>query len=289
MAQLTKNPHVIIDADVLLYRCGFAAEKTKYLVELPDGSYHKFDSAKEAKEFEEGLKGTYRWSRKEVEPASHAVTNLTNTLKGILDLYEPRAVSLYLTGKGNFRDEAAVSREYKGNRDPAHRPKHFQTLRSLLITNGARVINGFEADDAIAAEAFQIKDESKYVIVSNDKDLDQIPGHHYDWTTRQSWYVSPRDAIRVFYTQLLCGDSTDNIPGIMSEKKALEVIHKCDTPQDCALEAVKAYHEKYGPDDFIPAVTEVANLVWIKRSLIEGTDGYVSPLEQHLLGAENAN
>ena len=40
---------------------------------------------------------------------------------------------LYLTGKGNFRKEYAVTAEYKGTRKDKEKPVHIQALRQHLI------------------------------------------------------------------------------------------------------------------------------------------------------------
>lgn len=50
------------------------------------------------------------------------------------------------------------------------------------------------------------------VIASIDKDLLQIPGYHYDFVKGIERFVSPFDAIRFFYKQIITGDGADNIP-----------------------------------------------------------------------------
>ena len=46
-----------------------------------------------------------------------------------------------------------------------------------------------------------------------DKDLDQIPGWHYDYMKKVHYAVSPEEANDWFWRQVLSGDPTDNIGG----------------------------------------------------------------------------
>ena len=53
-------------------------------------------------------------------------------------------------------------------------------------------------------------------IATLDKDLDGVPGWHYVWKGKREgvFYVTETEADRFFYTQMLTGDATDNIPGL---------------------------------------------------------------------------
>ncbi len=57
---------------------------------------------------------------------------------------------LYLTGSNNFRIAIAKTAVYKGNRT-APKPEHLAALRQHLVKEwGAVIVEGQEADDAIA-------------------------------------------------------------------------------------------------------------------------------------------
>ncbi len=51
------------------------------------------------------------------------------------------------------------------------------------------------------------------VICSIDKDLQQIPGNHYNFVKKEHSFVTPEEAIQNFYKQILTGDAADNIKG----------------------------------------------------------------------------
>jgi hypothetical protein len=68
----------------------------------------------------------------------------------------------------------------------------------------------------------------QYIIATIDKDLDQIPGPHYNYL-KQVFYSQLEDAARLFFfQQCLSGDPTDGIPGCwkVGEGKAAAFISK---------------------------------------------------------------
>lgn len=164
----------------------------------------------------------------------------------------------YLTGKGNFRHMVAKTAPYKGNRKDAPRPKHYEALREYLKRLGAELVEGQEADDAIAIEASQ----GDYWIVSIDKDFDQVPGWHYNFVRKEKYFISEEEGTRNFYTQILTGDRVDNILGIkgIGPVKAAKILENCTTERTFYDACVKAY------DGDAERVNENAVLLWLRRS-----------------------
>lgn len=283
MSKGPSDPMLLIDGDIFLYRCGFAVEKTKYLVEgHPYTDFSHYDSAKEAKA--NLPEGGIIWSRREVEPAENAIEATKNALKAVIIKFHPKGDTwkgfIYLTGKGNFRELLESGRGYKDNRDPSHRPKHYRAIKEYLVKAWeAKTINGEEADDAIGKEAFS-RNVDSFVIVSNDKDLDQLSGFHYDWTKSELYYVNDEDAIKQFYRQLLSGDATDNIVGVVSKAKAEELINPLQSPEDCAVVCQEMYAKKHG-DLWAEKLNICADLVWIRRSDNEEPGGKQPPFWGH--------
>lgn len=225
---------LLVDSDPIVYRSGFASEKTTLHVVLEDGEGNLFDrkltpetgQTANAK-LEEFLAKypalTVVEKRKEViaEPVSHALQGVKNTIEFInyqaCDKWPSETMQplLVLSGPGNYRYAIAKQRPYKGNRDTAHIPVHYQAIRDYMTeTHNARVIHGREADDEVSILAYQARAEKvPYVVASIDKDLDQIPGTHYDYMKHVFYEVSEEDAERAFWIQVLAGDPGDNIPG----------------------------------------------------------------------------
>lgn len=163
----------------------------------------------------------------------------------------------YITGKGNFREVVATTAPYKGNRKDFQRPKHYDALRAYLQRLGAELVEGQEADDAIAIKA----QKGSYWIVSIDKDFDQVPGWHYNFVKKEKYYVTEEEGLRNFYTQILTGDRVDNIIGIkgVGPVKAEKILKDCTTEREYYDACVKAY------DGDIARVTENGVLLWLRR------------------------
>ena len=118
----------------------------------------------------------------------------------------------YLTGHTNFRNDYAITAPYKGNRK-GEKPTHHGLLREYLeLSWNGTVTEGIEADDAIAIDATTYGDES--IIVSLDKDFDQVQGWHYNFVKKDKYYVQADEGLLNFYMQFLVGDRIDNIIGV---------------------------------------------------------------------------
>jgi len=142
----------------------------------------------------------------------------------------------YLTGPTNFRNDYAITAPYKGNRK-GEKPTHHGLLREYLeLSWNGTVTEGIEADDAIAIDATTYGDES--IIVSLDKDFDQVQGWHYNFVKKDKYYVQADEGLLNFYMQFLVGDRIDNIIGVkgigpvkarklLEDKTELEMFEVC--------------------------------------------------------------
>jgi len=156
-----------------------------------------------------------------------ACKTLLNYISGIIeDLLidsddDMNVVEYYLTGKGNFRADYAITAEYKGNRKDVEKPKHLQALRDFFVDElDAIVTSGEETDDRIAIRATQEGDKS--ISISLDKDFDQFKGWHYNFVKKNKYYITEEEGLLNFYKQFLVGDKIDNIIGVrgLGEKKS---------------------------------------------------------------------
>lgn len=244
---------ILVDADSLLYRCGFAAEG---------------------------------------EPVSHACHNLKSQINQIKDYLGTDNMDLFIKGKGNFRTDIAVSTVYKGTR-PSRVPTMYPDLRKYIIeVHGAKEVDGMEADDAVSVELWNNRDsDSGVILAAMDKDLWNTPGWHFNydprkWTTE---YVPVAKANRNFLKQLLIGDRSDNVPGLprlpeafkeslnirtkgIGEKTA-EKILECYESNKTLLQAVYCMYMEYGEEEGWDTstsrgyFTEQGQLLWMTREL----------------------
>jgi hypothetical protein len=240
--------HVIIDGDPLIYRAGYAAERKvvhailrnvdgeiDYYKFEPDENGSAYDSLK--RHLEDGNKSVVEtWSESIPEPVENALQIVKAIIGSVVDAVifrfgnpEPR-VSVLLSGPDNFRERIATIKPYKGNRDPDAKPYHYQAIRDYLSKRwGATVVHGREADDECSILAWaERKRGLPYIIVTLDKDLDQIPGWHIDVRTKTLYNIEPLDADLYFYQQVLSGDPTDNIQGVpgIGPKKARKFVEE---------------------------------------------------------------
>jgi hypothetical protein len=276
--------HVIIDGDPLIYRAGYSAErKVLWAVVRSEEGFAEYRFEPNAEDtanaqLDQLLVDNPKWmlADKWYEVVPEPVQNALQIVKAIIGsvvdavvakfgVDQPR-VSVMLSGPDNFREKLATIRPYKGNRDPDAKPYHYQAIRDYLSQRwGATVVHGREADDECSILAWQDrKAKRSYVVVSLDKDLDQIPGWHADVRNRTFYKVSPDDADMYFWQQVLSGDPTDNIQGVpgIGPKKARNII---EAQHDSGYSDDQRWREivKYFGDE--AAALETARLVYLQR------------------------
>jgi DNA polymerase-1 len=137
---------------------------------------------------------------------------------------------VWLSGQNNFR--YSVFPEYKVGRRDTPRPKWEHQVKDHLTKKWfALWSEGCEADDMLGIRATELGDDS--IIVTIDKDLKQIPGKHYNFVKKEHFTVSEADGFRFFCWQLIVGDPTDGIKGIlgMGPKKA-DALLEANPPEE---------------------------------------------------------
>lgn len=231
---------VSIDGDIIVYSCGFAAQE---------------------------------------EPLAAALHSANKMVERIVRETGATDYVVYLTGKGNFREEVATIQGYKANRAGQEKPLHYTDIKNHLIKrHKAIVVEGEEADDALGIA--QCMSEGQHTIASLDKDLDMIPGWHYNWRKDELYEMTEDEGMRFFYTQLITGDSTDNIPGLFkltgtkALKKYKEPLEMMDDESFMWDHVYNVYLSAYSTngmclDDADTVVRkwliEIGKLLWIRR------------------------
>lgn len=217
-----ENATALIDGDILVYRIGFAS----------DNDEEKFAISRMGNYIQELIRPDY-----------------------VDDFFG------YITGSSNFRYKIANEKEYKGNRNDARKPNHYESLRNYLTEKwGFELVEGEEADDAIGIAAYGMR-AGAFCIMSLDKDLDMLRGWHYNFVKDILYYITEAQAIKNFYTQILTGDRVDNIPGLhgIGPKKAEKILKDCHNERQLFAAVLEAY------EDNLELLTERAQLLWIRR------------------------
>jgi len=171
------------------------------------------------------------------------------------DLNEYCEVDEYLLCNGsrnNFR--IALNSQYKANR--GEKPKFLHELHNLVKTNyNSYWGDGVETDDVVATlwknEVDKFDDDS-VIIVANDKDYKQFSCWYFDmyYKRRTLDKIEPLEAIKNFYTQMIVGDSADNIKVCLGYGKvaARKMLFGVKSELDCIKRVYALYIELYGND-----------------------------------------
>lgn len=182
-------------------------------------------------------------------------------LENIVDQFD-RSLSyrVFLTGSGNYRYLIAKEQGYKANRTQP-KPVYLPIVREYMVEHWrAEMIEDREADDAMGCAQTE-----ETCIVTIDKDLDMIPGAHYNPVKDLYYHMDEESAWRAFYSQLLTGDRTDNIMGIhgIGPKKAKAALEgKSHLQMDKAVRSLYKQHYGKRANELL---AERGALLWIQR------------------------
>jgi DNA polymerase-1 len=170
---------------------------------------------------------------------TNAVLGFTNMVWKLLEETDADHIAvIFDAGRKTFRDQ--IYDKYKANRSE---PPDELIPQFGLIREATRAFNlpciemdGYEADDLIATYADQALDQGADVtIVSSDKDLMQLIRDGIKmWDPMKNRAIGPAEVEekfgvspdKVIDVQALCGDSSDNVPGVpgIGVKTAAELI-----------------------------------------------------------------
>lgn len=244
MFNVLKDPEIkgpvvlLVDADVLVHKVSRAAEKT---VRWPNG--------------------VWTWWADE-EEANLIYDTYINDLKEKLNADE---VIMCLSHDHNFRYE--VFAEYKSGRrtSDSYPPMLKQYIREKMSSEFTTyIVDGLEADDVLGMLLTNksFRPGATKILCTIDKDLDTVPGVHYN-LDREELYDVPLDyADYRFYLQALMGDRTDGIPGCpgYGDKTAEKLL--VSTPkEDWWKEIVKAYEKKGLTADYAVVMARLVRIL----------------------------
>lgn len=168
----------------------------------------------------------------------------------------------FMSGENNFRHEIAKTTKYKDR--PSRKPQHYEEIREILSWNPVvYTVNNQEADDALG-----IHQQEGTCIVTIDKDLDQVPGWHFNPVTNELYSIDELSGYRNFYGQVLTGDRVDTIPGLpgLGAVTAFKRLSKCDTEEEMFWTTLCEYEKKGKSYEYF---LEQARLIYIRRQINE--------------------
>jgi 5'-3' exonuclease len=161
----------------------------------------------------------------QIEEAKFRVRNkLQEIQNNVEEYYNIVSTILFVGGKNNFRYKLYPL--YKANRDNQIKNPLVPIIKQYIIEQmGAIESHGAEADDYLIECLQEVKNNA--VVSSIDKDIiyqsPNVPIYNYrsyNDILGEFKYVSTKESRLVFASSILCGDSTDNIPGAKGIGKA---------------------------------------------------------------------
>ena len=170
------------------------------------------------------------------------------------------------TAKRSHRKESFAT--YKANRNPKMTMRKWTSkMRTELQKTGFAICSDtHEADDLIATRARELG-VGNYLILSMDKDMQQIEGIHFNYYRKPSKEVdehgfkimnpyrglsiiTPLESLEIFWKSMLTGDTADNIKGCkgIGPKTADKLLDGLKTEEDFINVVVDTYQRKHGED-----------------------------------------
>lgn len=229
MIPIEKQMQLLIDGDIVAYRCSASVEPSK--------KYGPVEFTEE--------ENNRDWEI--------AIVRVDILMRELLHTTQSESYKCFVSGKNNFRYK--VYPDYKGNRKDTVDPRFRADCKAFLIQEwNAIPSTGMEADDLLG-----ISQTEDTIIASIDKDLLMIPGWHYNWVRDEKTYTTPLDGLRYMYKQMLIGDKADNIFGVsgIGPVKASKLIDDLETEE----EMIEVVFDLYNQD--AKRFVQNATCLWI--------------------------
>lgn len=298
------NKCLIIDGDAVAYRCAAACQKQEYVTNAGDrfrckqeaGMYRVYKGddlvyeevacvdgrrLKKSDAIDNFVKTTSSLGWKEdiiIEPVANAFHSLKSMMNRIQTTCgtDEGIVAFSDAKENNFRYKLATMQPYKANR--TEKPKLYKDCVLFLTDNyPSKTIQYAEADDALGI--CLTKCPERFIAVHNDKDINQVPGDHFNFVTGERYEISERQGEFNFWKQMLTGDRADNIPGlkgigdVKADKYLKDPDKACADFSQFVFQMYEEYYSKHvhNPEThfILQKLTEIGRLLYILREPLE--------------------
>jgi len=180
-------------------------------------------------------------------------SSLDKLLSFLEDLVEVDEVVICNGSKNNFRKD--ISPTYKLNRTQK-RPEILPLLHDMVkLAYDSIYGDGVETDDVVAtlwAEEVKKNGIDSVIIMSLDKDYKQFPCwfYNYNYKNRELIKISEQEAKENFYSQMIIGDTADNINYCKGYGKAYakKLFKEAKNEYSLVNRTYRLYKEIYGED-----------------------------------------
>lgn len=216
-----------------------------------------------------------------------AIRSANSHLQGLLNSANVDEFHLFFTLGRNFRYE--IYPEYKANRKANEKPPFFNEVRDFLIKEYDGIHQAdLEADDLLNIYKNKyVKERISYIVISQDKDINNLFGLNYDIKNNVARLVDQEFADTYFWKSMIIGDTADNIKAIPGKGPAYaEKLFKTlenDTkqyPMFILNEYIKQFGEEVGIEEYYK------NYKCLKiKDLYEGIQ-FINPIKSTIVYAK---
>ena len=212
---------LLVDADSLIFASCYSNDKQAQFYEDIEDAINKFDQQ---------------------------FMKIVNDLE---DRFEIEKVITFNGSKGNFRKK--ITPVYKANRKKQDLPPLLHDMHEYVKKQYNSVYGyGLETDDLVSKYWFTLSKEigrENVIIVSIDKDYKQFPAliYNYHYNHREIIDVTPEEAMFNFYSQMIEGDTADNVNYFKGKGKkfAENYLKNCKTKYQYTKKMYELFKEKY--------------------------------------------
>tara|TARA_S200002703_G_scaffold151004_1_gene149902 strand:- start:702 stop:1406 length:705 start_codon:yes stop_codon:yes gene_type:complete len=212
---------LLVDADSLIFASCYSNDKQAQFYEDIEDAINKFDQQ---------------------------FMKIVNDLE---DRFEIEKVITFNGSKGNFRKK--ITPVYKANRKKQDLPPLLHDMHEYVKKQYNSVYGyGLETDDLVSKYWFTLSKEigrENVMIVSIDKDYKQFPAliYNYHYNHREIIDVTPEEAMFNFYSQMIEGDTADNVNYFKGKGKkfAENYLKNCKTKYQYTKKMYELFKEKY--------------------------------------------
>jgi len=182
-------------------------------------------------------------------------------------------IAVAVKGENNFRYN--IEENYKGKRkrkeeknedtDPKLTERR-KDLNEYAYSLGHFKSDNCEADDVVSIWAQEALDAKEHFVIAHiDKDIDMVEGWHYNFNKETLYYVCKDQGYYNMCIQMLTGDSTDNIQGLVGVGKITAKKILADVRKPDMLAKVQEEWKKAHPDDWKERLETCWNLLYMRR------------------------
>jgi 5'-3' exonuclease len=282
----------LIDADSMFYKAFYLvlhSEKEFWNIEKRKGKYF-IGNPEVIRHFLTITEGSYSERKSLIESymLELAIDRYYKLEQSIKETIEKAGIMItseeYFVTKCTNSIRKNISADYKAKRK---RNKYIPMLRNHLLQDGIyQVDEQYEADDLLADRAKELNEQGKeYIVISIDKDLQQIPGYHFNYYTetiknddgttdkemRGLSFTTPEQSWKMLAFQVLAGDSIDGVKGIpgIGSVKANNYLAGAKTFKELTNRVVRAYvqnQNKFPDNDWRSALYMNYRLIYLGRT-----------------------